>query len=190
MSTLYLIRHGETDWNRLGRLQGIEDIELNGHGEQQAHQCGSSLKHEPIDLIFSSPLKRAYKTAQIINEYLGLPKVQKIEGLHERDFGIASGLTKEERENLYPDGQVPGMEAWEELKSRAMQSIEQMIEQYPKERLLVVTHGGVINAILHTISQGEIGTGITRLKNTCLSVLHFHHGQWQIEKHNCTQHLL
>lgn len=188
LSTIYLIRHGETDWNREGRAQGIEDIELNAEGEQQAHQCGYFLQQENFDLILSSPLKRAYKTAMIIARYHN-QKVDLVEGLHERSFGHASGLTREEREKLYPDGLVPEMEDWFSFRDRVMDSLYAVLKRYPKQKILLVTHGGVINAILHTISDGNIGTGKTKLKNGCLSILYYKDGQWKVGKYNCIEHL-
>ncbi|GAA0371019.1 histidine phosphatase family protein [Bacillus horti] len=189
MNTVYVVRHGETDWNKAGKYQGIEDIELNQEGEKQAHQLGRSLKGEHFDLIVSSHLQRAYKTALIIGEYVGIHKVQVVDGVHERDFGDASGLTKEERKERYPDQVIPGMEPWETFQERVVQGLVNVMNTYTNKKVIMVSHGGTINAILHKFSNGEIGTGVTKLNNTCVNILHFSNNQWQIEKFNCIKHL-
>ena len=89
--TIYLIRHGETDWNRENRLQGREDIELNETGLLQSEACAAALRDVPADLILTSPLKRARATAEIISRAAGFTQVVVEQDLIERDFGSAVG---------------------------------------------------------------------------------------------------
>lgn len=96
MTTIYLVRHGETNWNAEKRMQGQTDIPLNDKGEQQATLCGAALKPEDYDVVISSQLQRAKRTAEIINQYLGLP-FEVMEDFAERHFGDAEGLTFDER---------------------------------------------------------------------------------------------
>jgi uncharacterized phosphatase len=94
MKKLCLIRHGQTDWNKDGKLQGREDIELNDTGRSQARMCAEFLKNYSWDCIFSSPLKRAAQTAEIIQRQLTLSSINIEFDFIERDYGLASGLSK------------------------------------------------------------------------------------------------
>ena len=91
----YIIRHGQTNWNKEGRIQGKTDIELNEEGIKQAEEAKKILKDYPIDMIVSSPLKRARKTAEIINETRKAPIVLD-KALEERGFGEFEGKIRKE----------------------------------------------------------------------------------------------
>src|SRR5699024_6004320 len=91
MTTIRLIRHGETNWNKEGRIQGKTDIPLNETGRIQAEECAASLKHSEWDIIISSPLKRAKQTAEIINKNLHLP-IMEMSAFAERNYGDAEGM--------------------------------------------------------------------------------------------------
>ncbi|MBN2812749.1 MAG: histidine phosphatase family protein, partial [Bacteroidales bacterium] len=127
---LTIIRHGETDWNSTGRLQGCEDIELNHTGRGQAHRLATYLGRENWDAIVSSPLKRAYETARIIASSLSLNKIEVIEKLRERDYGEASGLLPDERRSRFPNGEIPGQEPFEHLRARAMEAVNEISVTY------------------------------------------------------------
>ena len=115
---IYLVRHGETDWNRQNRLQGIEDIELNETGRRQSTECADSFTGIPIDRILSSPLKRAKKTADIMAARMGIAPVIIEQELTERDFGKLSGLTFEERQAFLDANEDACAEPLEELVDR------------------------------------------------------------------------
>jgi len=181
-----IIRHGETDWNSSGRLQGCEDTELNNLGRAQANKLADFLKEESWDLIISSPLKRALETARIISSNLDITVVLTMEGLRERDYGKASGLLPEERRSLYPDGIFPDQEEFEHLRTRAFDTLTSIAEQYEGKRIIVVSHGAFINSILYTISNGEFGSFKTRLKNGCINRLEYSQSQWSVIYYNKT----
>src|SRR5659263_225716 len=94
-TVICIVRHGETDWNAQGRLQGREDIELNDAGRQQARKIAAYLSGEHWDAVVSSPLKRAYETAQIVAGILSVSDIEVEELITERDYGEASGLWPE-----------------------------------------------------------------------------------------------
>lgn len=188
MTTICLVRHGETEWNRQGRLQGREDTELNDVGRAQADATGRFLARDRWDAVASSPLKRARETASIIAKHVAIATVHEFADLVERDYGASSGLTPAERSHRFPDGDVPGIESREALTQRAMQALRSLAEMFPRKRIIVVTHGGVINAILAAITNGEIGSGKTPLKNACINVIHLRRGAWHIETYNSTAH--
>lgn len=183
---IYLVRHGETDWNRQNRLQGIEDIELNENGIKQSLECARALAHIPIDRILSSPLKRAKVTADIICEHTGAASVFVEEGLTERDFGKLSGLSLEDREAMLARNEDTGAEPMGILTDRLMKVLGSYIKARAFETILVVSHGASINAILAHLSKGEIGAGKTILKNTCINKLNIHDDIIHIEYYNLT----
>lgn len=168
---LYLVRHGETDWNKELRLQGREDIPLNECGRQQAYECGETIKSLELDLIVSSPLQRAADTAKIIGECLGLHHVIVDEDIIERDFGEASGMTYHEKNEKYKNLIIPRFEDTKSLLNRAIRAIKKYGAAHTDGHVLMVSHGGTINAIISYVTNGKLGTGKTRLKNACLSIL-------------------
>lgn len=189
VTRICLVRHGETEWNRLERLQGVEDIELNEAGREQARRCGLFLAREPWKAIVSSPLKRAMETAVIINRSIQINKILEMAEFIERDYGSASGLTPAERKLRFPDGHVCDMETRESVSKRVMDGLQTIHNNYGNHNIIIVAHSAVINAILSILSDGEIGSGKTKLKTACISYIHRHNGQWNIAEYNVTSHL-
>jgi uncharacterized phosphatase len=188
MTSIYLIRHGETDWNALGRLQGRTDIPLNKTGIRQAEECREFLKNFEWDVIITSPLKRAKKTAEIINEAIKIPFVE-MDDFAERSFGDAEGMTLDEILAVYPDKKYPNQEDRDSLNKRIMTGLQKVNQTYSNSKVLLVAHGAVINSILTSLSKGEIGSGKTKLLNAGISNIHFHQEQWNIKEYNQVSHL-
>ena len=184
--TIYLIRHGETDWNRQNKLQGTEDIELNETGIAQSFECAVALRGVPADCILSSPLKRATVTAEIISGYTGGIPVTVEQDLTERDFGVLAGMELKDRQALLGYGDDPRMEPFDRLSDRLLRVLRRYIAEKKYECILAVSHGGAINAILSVLSGGKIGTGKTILKNVCISKLNADGGSIDIEFYNVT----
>jgi broad specificity phosphatase PhoE len=184
--TIYLIRHGETDWNRQNRLQGTEDIELNETGLRQSAECAAALLSVPTDIILTSPLKRAKVTAEIISGQLGGTPVIVEQDLTERDFGPLSGVTLKDKQALLGYSSDPRMEPFEHLADRLMAVLNRYIREELYNTILLVSHGGAINAILSVLSGGKIGTGKTVLKNVCISKLNCAGAVIDIEFYNMT----
>ena len=179
-----LIRHGETDWNVIGRLQGREDIPLNENGKIQARQCGFSLKSMNWIAIITSPLLRARQTAEIIADVLDIQEIYNDANFIERDYGKASGLTEKERIVLFPDRKYEGMENWETLRDRMYKSIVQNANKFHPDNIIIISHGSAINSTLAELSNHEIGTGKTRLKNACINMLTYANGLLSIDFYN------
>lgn len=188
MTAICLIRHGETDWNALGKLQGRTDIPLNETGRRQAKKTGEYLKNTSWDVIISSPLKRARETADIINQYLGLDIVE-MDDFIERNYGDAEGMPFEERMKLYPDKNYPNQESKEALTERMMAGIQKVSGQYPNRKVLIVAHGAAIHALLSRISNGDVNLDNTKLVNACLSNIHFQEDKWHVQDYNLSEHL-
>ncbi len=183
---IYLIRHGETDWNRQGRFQGREDIPLNENGIEQAKRCGEALRTEQFCAVVTSPLMRARKTGEIIAGYLGIEQVISEEGIIERDFSKVSGMTPKEREAFYASGEVDDKEPWESMSARMQSSLKKYAEQFAYGNIVMVSHGASINCVLALLSGGETGTGKIILKNTCINVIRYENGSFVLEDFNLT----
>lgn len=188
MTTLCFVRHGETNWNVQGKLQGKTDIPLNSNGIAQAKESATFLANQTWDLVMTSPLKRAKNTAEIINEQLKLPFVLN-DSFMERSFGDAEGLSLPERMATYPDYDYPNQEARATFEKRLIEGMQEIAENYDAKRVLLVAHGAVINAILAILSDGELGSGKTSLHNACLSTFTFDGTDWTIENYNQVDHL-
>ncbi len=188
-TTFCLLRHGETDWNTQGRLQGREDIPINDVGREQARLAAEYLTDPAWELIASSPLRRALETAEIISAIASIPELVVVQDLAERDFGAASGLTSKERNSHFPSGTIPGWEEQDSVERRAIAALQQLAGRHPGQRIVVVSHGSLINAALAAATEGQVGTGKTRLANACLSVLHTDESAWEVEVLNSVDHL-
>lgn len=186
-----LIRHGETDWNVEYRYQGSTDTPLNDLGHEQVRLLAESMRGESWDVVYSSPLIRALDTARAVTSAIGLQEDAIIQDrrLMERAYGDAEGMTLPEREAIWPDGEWPGLEDWEHVAERVMKALRSAVTDHAGKRILVICHGGVINAVLATISGGEIGTGKTVITNTSRTTLHVNSDDWEIEKVNEIDHL-
>jgi len=156
---LYLVRHGETDWNRQHRIQGLTDIPLNDTGREQARRAGRLLASRDWDAVVSSPLQRALETATIIADELGLPAPTTDDQLVERNYGEAEGLDFDELNRRFPeDAPVPGRERRSAVRKRAMAALLRIAATHPDESVLVVAHGGLIRAVLRAVDpEGEHG---------------------------------
>lgn len=181
---IYLIRHGETDWNLQGRLQGREDIPLNDRGLRQANECGKALRHAKVEIIVSSPLMRAANTASIISDILGIGSVIIDQDLIERDFGPLSGMTYETSKYFDTFGSDDNLEPLENVSKRFIKRIHYYANKYPNQNIAMVSHGGAINAVLSVLTKKEAGTGKTRLKNACISILTYECNNIKLDSFN------
>ena len=140
---LYIVRHGQTDWNLEGRYQGRLDIELNEKGIKQAEIIHEELKNVKFDIVFSSPLKRAYKTAQIITN----EPIIKDERIIERCNGELEGKLKTETIDAVdftdPNEYRLGIEKLTDFRNRITDFFDDITKNYKGKNVLVVTHAGV-----------------------------------------------
>jgi probable phosphoglycerate mutase len=150
MTTLLLVRHGETDWNAAGRLQGHTDRPLNDYGRTQATKLAEQLAGDGIAAIYSSDLARARETAQILAERLGLPVVVDPD-LREKNWGTWEGLTPDERLTVEYEG-----ETTEEHRKRTLRAVERIALAHPADRVVVVTHGGSMRRIQAAVAGAAL----------------------------------
>jgi broad specificity phosphatase PhoE len=160
VTTLLLVRHGETDWNRDGRWQGQSDTHLNDVGREQAAQLAERL--DGVDVVYASDLARARETADILAVRLELP-VLVDRRLRERSFGAWEGRTRPEIEADFAAaharwlaGDGPGAddaEPFADFAGRVRSFLDDVLERHPDETVLVVAHGGSIR-VIHALAKG------------------------------------
>ena len=146
MTTLLLVRHGETDWNAEGRLQGHTDRPLNDYGRRQAQALADRLAGEDIDAVYASDLSRARETAEILAAKHGLTVVVDPD-LREKNWGNWEGLTSDERLHVEFEGETS-----EAHRDRILTAMERIVERHPEGRIVVVTHGGSLRRIQAAVS--------------------------------------
>ena len=160
MTTLLLVRHGETDWNREGRWQGHSNTHLNDLGREQAHRVAAEL--DGVDVVYASDLARARETAEIIAAELGLP-VHVDARLRERSFGAWEGLTAAEIEADFREQHLRWLaregagaddaEPFDAFGARVRSFLGEVVERHPDETVLLVAHGGSIR-VIHALASG------------------------------------
>jgi 2,3-bisphosphoglycerate-dependent phosphoglycerate mutase len=181
VTKLLLVRHGETAWNAQRRWQGRDDPPLNKAGVRQAEALADELTGEPIDVIYSSDLRRALQTAEIVAARLALD-VRPLPALREIDVGSWSGLTWDELEQRFPEQLARHLESWGSgwedgetpagLTERVDAAVRQIADAHADGRVLVVTHGGVIralSAIAHGVPFGDFTRGAVSFPNCCVA---------------------
>lgn len=148
--TLYVVRHGQTQWNREDRVLGRTDLPLTEEGREQARRLAENLKDTPIDVIYSSPLIRAYDTACAIAESRNIP-VHKAEALIEHNFGVFEGRPRDDAEyqaskrNLIT--RYPGGESFFDLAARVYPFLNDLRDHSEYENVLIVAHNGICRMI-------------------------------------------
>jgi probable phosphoglycerate mutase len=203
MTTFCLIRHGETDWNLSGRWQGHTDIPLNALGRAQAQRLAQRMRSEGarFDAIYSSDLLRAWETAQALGEALGMAP-QPLPALREIDVGAWSGLSRQEvlardadrmaRLESGEDVRRGGTgERWSEVYERVVGVVESLAADYPQGRLVLVTHGGPVRALLLHAARDKHNALPRRMHigNTSISTLSGVPGAWELGAINDMRHL-
>ena len=178
---LFLFRHGETDWNRDGRLQGHTDTPLNATGLGQAHALVERLRPHRLDAVISSDLTRAWTTGQIVAEGLGIPLIGE-PGLREAQIGEAEGLfwpevksrfgeTLTERWFTDDDAAFPGGETGRETRSRGLAVLRRFVAEQPYRRIGVSTHGAMVRQLMkHALPPGSPPA---KTRNTILYMLRY-----------------
>ena len=178
MTTLTLIRHGETDWNRAGRIQGTSDIPLNDTGRRQARDTAAILQDRmdpalPV-AVASSDLVRVRETAEIIAEELGLPRPHLYPELRERAYGQAEGMTSADVDARWGSPRItdlPGAEPWAHVRRRAVRGVRRVARDLRSltapaaASVIVVSHGALIRELVRHISHGELPDPRTPLPN-------------------------
>jgi len=181
MAKLFLVRHGQSQWNLENRFTGWQDVDITALGQLEAEQAGQILKEEKIDLAFTSKLVRAQHTLKIILNEMGKTNTPVIisEALNERAYGMLEGLNKAETAQKYGEEQVhiwrrsfdiapPGGESLKDTYERVVPYFKNIIQPQLKDKnILIVAHGNSLRALIiylekltpEEILKREIATG-------------------------------
>lgn len=177
MTSLILVRHGETDWNAQRRIQGSTDIPLNENGRTQARETAAALVERFGDtrpLVVSSDLSRARETAEIIAAVLGVDAPRTYPQLRERAYGVAEGLSIEEYRARFGDfdrENVPDAETGPDLRARAVAAVRRVVRDArrlhaPREvPIIAVSHGALIGQLIRHASADVLPLPGERLAN-------------------------
>lgn len=197
----FLVRHGQTEWNRQERFRGQADIPLNETGREQARRVAERLAGMSITAIYASRLQRAIQTAQPLAEALNLP-IQTLDGLLDINYGTWEGLSPEEvaerdparyRQWLaaphtvtFPDGE--GLDA---VRHRAMTTIHGLAEQHTGQAIVLVSHK-IVNKVILCAVLGLTNGSIWRIEQDtgAINVFEWQDGQFIVSRLNDTCHLM
>jgi probable phosphoglycerate mutase len=148
---LYLARHGQTDWNRDGRLQGSADIPLNDMGRQQAARLASRLRDVHFDAVYSSELTRSHESAEIVH---GAAPLVALAGLNERRLGAFEGHVSSAeyvRRSQAPDDTLSGGESLSQFFARVQSTLAALLQRHHSGAILIVGHGGTNQMIVRAL---------------------------------------
>lgn len=185
MSRIYIVRHGETEWNKMQRSQGCSnDIPLSEEGIKQAKAIAKRLKNEKIDLFFSSNLKRAYETARIISKEHN-KDVIRCDEFREINLGCWEGLCFDEIKEKYNDiyliwhntphlAQIPNAERIADIRERTIKKLNEIINTYRDKNILIVSHGITIKVMIAAV-MGIDMSNVHKIRqdNTALNILEY-----------------
>ena len=197
---VYIVRHGTTDWNEGGYIQGQLDIPLNAAGRAQAQLVAQRLAAVSATALYSSDLLRAYETAQIIGQATGLPVMQKT-GLREMHFGAWQGLTSQQIRERDPEVYEarranphevppPGGETWQQFYQRAVRSLHEVLQETDAQHIIVAAHSGVCTVLwLEALGLGYAGKRTFGNANCAIHTLAVNGQHWQAVTLNDVSHL-
>ena len=199
-NTFYIVRHGQTNWNILGKTQGHGNSDLTQSGEAQAIELAEAMVNYPIDYIYSSDLGRSVQTAQIVGEKIGV-EVQKTISLREMGFGVWEGLLieeiKKEHANTYNTWRnephlvdIPNGETLHIIKERVDSFIKEINEKYDNKHIVLVSHSVTVRVMLLSFLNSGM-ENIYRIKqdNTALNIIEYRDYGPVVIKMNDTSHI-
>ena len=180
---IYIERHGETQWNAEGRIQGRRDIELNEDGRRQAEAAAEALRGKTFQALITSPLSRAKQTGAILAQYANIGEVREDARIVERDFGELDGarFTEDVRHRLYQE-KVQGAESLEEVAERMYAAFREYVREYEGD-ILVVSHGAAITALLKRV-DAHLQRMHVHLNNASFSLLEWKDGEFSVINYN------
>ncbi|KTS00552.1 histidine phosphatase family protein [Microbacterium testaceum] len=187
MTILTLVRHGETDWNSGGRIQGSTDIPLNDTGRAQARELAETLAAEYAGrdvVIVSSDLSRAAETADILADALGTTVSRRMPGLQERSYGDAEGMdapTFYETYGPWHAADVPGAETWPVVRERALAALAEAVASAPEGAdVIAVAHGALIREVIMFATDGAFPREGERLPNCSATTFRLDGDRWEM----------
>ena len=187
MTILTLVRHGETDWNSGGRIQGSTDIPLNDTGRAQARELAERLATEYAGreaVVVSSDLSRAAETADIVAAALGTTVSLRMPGLQERSYGDAEGMDAPTFYDTYGPwhaADVPGAETWPVVRERALAALAEAVASAPEGAdVIAVAHGALIREVILFATDGAFPREGERLPNCSATTFRLDGDSWEM----------
>ena len=200
-NTIYIVRHGQTEWNLLGKTQGHGNSDLTPKGIEQAELLADSMTKYPIDYIYSSDLGRAYQTAEIIGNKLSI-EVEKTEALREMNFGTWEGRIIKDKIEEDPElykmwrnephlAKIPQGETLSQIKERTDAFIKEINEKYDGKHIVLVTHSLCARIMLLSFLDSDV-KNIYRINqaNTALNIIELRDYGPVVMKMNDTTHII
>jgi broad specificity phosphatase PhoE len=195
-----IVRHGETEWNRTMQLQGQQNSALTEAGIEQTRQLAEKMKKRHFDVLVCSDLDRARQTAAILNKELNL-KIIENKSLRERAFGIMEGLTRDEIKNSYREVyeaymsrksayQIPEGESLLQFYNRAIEGIGNIAEIFRGKKILIVSHGGVLDCVIRKIFHLKLeDERHFSIHNTSVNTISIENNYWVLEEWGNLEHI-
>lgn len=190
MTTIGFVRHGVTAWNKEGRAQGSSDVPLDEEGIEMARRVAERLSKEQWDIIYTSHLIRAKKTAEIIADKMQDVELVEDSRLREISGGLIEGTTEAERIEKWGEDwreQDMGFEPHESIISRGMAALDEIKQKHAGKKVLVVSHGGFIKRMLNELVTDTVHE--EGLDNTSVTIVELNDEQNLCHLFNCTAHL-
>ena len=200
LTRLIIIRHGETEWNLEGRIQGHKDSPLTESGRAQAEAIATRLQEMEVNALYSSDLGRAYATAQFVSNKTG-HDILTDKRLRELNLGVFEGLTEEEVRKRYPkeyvflkkrepDYTYPGGESYGQFSARVIACLEELMDKHKGDQIVAITHGGALSRLIrHTLGMPVVGSSCYKVWNAALNVFSYDNGRWHMEIWGDLSHL-
>lgn len=200
MTKIIFVRHGQTEWNVLGRYQGQTDIALSPLGIEQAEKLAAHFPVDKVEAVYSSDLVRAMMTARCVADRFGLTVEPRPE-LRELNFGDWEGLTYDEIVAKWPDAlnnffqhpdvlEIPHGESFPKLRERALDAVEKIVACHPEQTVAVFAHGAILRTILTAALHMDLKYVWTiRQFNTAVNIVTYTEHSTTVELLNGTGHL-
>lgn len=200
MTKIIFVRHGQTEWNVLGRYQGQTDVALSPLGIEQAEKLAAHFPVDKIEAVYSSDLARAMTTARCVADRFGLTVEPRPE-LRELNFGDWEGLTYDEIVAKWPDAlenffqhpdvlEIPHGESFPKLRERALACVEEIVSRHPDQTVAVFAHGAILRTILTAALHMDLQYVWTiRQFNTAVNIVTYTEHGTTVELINGTGHL-
>lgn len=160
-TALALVRHGQTDWNLAGRMQGRTDIDLNDTGRAQARELGRELSDQNWDLIVASPLSRAQETAMLIAAALDVEHAAPVADVIERGFGPLEGRIMAEVSEAEAAALAAETEGRETVLHRMLGALSVLVQENPGRKILVISHGAAMRIVRDALAGERIPEGVS-----------------------------
>jgi broad specificity phosphatase PhoE len=198
VTRVVLIRHGQTDWNAQDRWQGQTPVPLNAIGYEQAAKLAEHLKDFSLEALYTSDIPRAYQTAAVVGDAIGLQPLVDVR-LRELRAGRFEGLSQAVLRTRFAaellqwntnlDYTPPGGESRRKTQERALHAFRDITTFDPNREIAIVTHGGTIRLLLMRLFRGDQAVAKARISNTAYTILERAEGGWHMALMPTTPHL-